>query len=301
MDKIGELLGADLDTVFSLKNLDDQSSKKFPFPCPTTYRTALTYYLDITNTPRTHVLKEIADYASDEEEKSLLKKMCSSSDESKALYSDYIIKNCRSIVHVLEDLKSVRPPIDHLLELLPRLQARYYSISSSPKLYPDSIHITAVVVEYKAPTGRTNKGVATTWLREKIPSEGANHLVPIFLRRSTFRLPTKPQTPVIMIGPGTGLAPFRGFIQERDYLIKQNKPVGDTILYFGCRKKAEDYLYREELENYVESKAITKLYLAFSRDQPEKVYVTHLLRQNMKETWDVINEQNGHVYICGYV
>lgn len=299
VNKIGQLLNADLGTVFTLKNLDEDSSKKNPFPCPTTYRAALTYYVDITSTPRTHVLKEIADYATNEEQKELLKKMSSSSDEGKALYSEWIIKSCRSIVHVLEDLDSVKPPVDHLLELLPRLQARYYSISSSPKLYPDSIHITAVIIEYETKTNRTNKGVATSWLHQKQPTDSDNPTIPVFVRRSQFRLPNKPQVPIIMIGPGTGLAPFRGFIQERQWSIQENKPVGDTILYFGCRKKTEDFLYEEELNNFVESKAITKLYLAFSRDQQNKVYVTHLLKQNMKETWDIIGEKNGHIYICG--
>ncbi|XP_017485883.1 PREDICTED: NADPH--cytochrome P450 reductase-like [Rhagoletis zephyria] len=297
VEKLGKLCGANLDTVFTLRNLDEDSSKKNPFPCPTTYRAALTYYVDITSTPRTHVLKEISDYATNEEQKEQLKKMSSSSDEGKALYSEWIIKSCRSIVHVLEDMDSVKPPIDHLLELLPRLQARYYSISSSPKLYPDSIHITAVVVEYETKTGRTNRGVATSWLKEKELLTGPT--IPVFVRRSQFRLPNKPQVPIIMIGPGTGLAPFRGFVQERQWMISENKPVGDTIIYFGCRKKSEDYLYQEELEKYCETKAITKLYLAFSRDQDHKVYVTHLLKQNMKETWDIIGEKNGHIYICG--
>lgn len=286
-----------MDTVFTLRNLDEDSSKKNPFPCPTTYRAALTYYVDITSTPRTHVLKEISDYATNEEQKELLKKMSSSSDEGKALYSDWIIKSCRSIVHVLEDMDSVKPAIDHLLELLPRLQARYYSISSSPKLFPDSIHITAVLIEYETKTGRTNRGVATSWLKEKQALSGPT--IPVFVRRSQFRLPNKPQVPIIMIGPGTGLAPFRGFVQERQWMISENKPVGDTIVYFGCRKKNEDYLYQEELEKYCETKAITKLYIAFSRDQEQKVYVTHMLKQNMKETWDIIGEKNGHIYICG--
>ena len=118
--------------------------------------------------------------------------------------------------------------------MLPRLQARYYSISSSPKLYPTSIHITAVIVEYETPTGRVNKGVATSWLKNKDLSVDAAFppTVPIFVRRSQFRLPFKSQTPVIMIGPGTGVAPFRGFIQERDILIKDgtwNIPNGCSL------------------------------------------------------------------------
>jgi len=297
VNRLGELLNVNLDTFFSLKNLDTESSKKHPFPCPTTYRTALQYYLDITNPPRTHILKELSEYASDEKEKTMLKTMASSSDEGKALYSDWIIKSCRSIVHILEDCPSVKPKIDHLLELLPRLQCRYYSISSSPKLYLNSVHITAVVIEYKTPTDRINRGVTTSYLKQKRPAIGEK--VPVFIRKSQFKLPTKTQTPIIMIGPGTGFAPFRGFLQERKCQREEGKPVGDTILYFGCRKKSEDYLYEEELKGFVADGTITKLYAAFSRDQEQKVYVTHLLKQNQEELWDIIGKRNGSVYICG--
>lgn len=301
VEKIGQLLETDLNTVISLKNLDDDSTKRNPFPCPTTYRTALQFYTDITSPPRTHILRELSEYTANEEHKAFLKTISSSTEEGKHLYSDWVLKSCRSIVHVLEDLPSVKPKLDHLLELLPRLQPRYYSISSSPKLFQDSVHITAVVVEYDTPTGRVNKGVATNWLKEKLPSDnGHKVLVPIFIRRSQFRLPAKSQTPVIMIGPGTGLAPFRGFIQERWHMKQNNKPVGDTILYFGCRKKSEDFLYEEELNEYVANKTLTKLYTAFSRDQPHKIYVTHLLKENMKEIWDIIGNNNGHIYVCGY-
>ena len=296
VEKVGQLLNVDLDTVFTLKNLDTDSSKKHPFPCPTTYRTALSYYVDITNPPRTHLLKEIAEYTSDESEKAKLKLMATSSEEGKALYSDFVIKSCRSIVHILEDLKSCKPPLDHLLELVPRLQSRFYSISSSPKIHPESVHVTAVMIEYSTPTNRVNKGVCTSFLKSKLP--GIGEKVPCFIRRSQFKLPAKPQTPIIMIGPGTGFAPFRGFIQERKWRKDKGEPTGQNILYFGCRHKEEDYLYREELEAY-EADGTIKLYAAFSRDQAEKVYVTHLLKRNQEELWDVIGNQDGHVYVCG--
>jgi NADPH-ferrihemoprotein reductase len=199
----------------------EDSSKKHPFPCPCSYRTALTYYVDITTPVRTHILKELADYATNPDEKERLKFMASRTDEGKAAYNDWVVKDCRHIVAILEDLASVKPPPDHLCEMLPRLQARYYSISSSPKLYPTSIHITAVIVEYETSAGRTNKGVATNWLKLKdLSLDAPPATVPIFVRRSQFRLPFKSQTPVIMIGPGTGVAPFRGFIQEREILRK---------------------------------------------------------------------------------
>lgn len=299
VDKIGKLLSVNLDDIFSLVSIDEDSHRKHPFPCPCSYRTALLHYLDITCLPYTHVLKEISDYASDPKEKEMLKLMGSSTPEGKALYHDWVHAKCRNIVQILEDLPSLKPPLEHLCELLPRLQARYYSISSSPKVSPECIHITAVLVEYQTPTGRTNKGVATHWLSKKRPDNGVKPVVPIFVRKSQFRLPAQPQTPVIMIGPGTGLAPFRGFIQERNFQREQGKPIGETILYFGCRKRSEDYLYEEEIAGYLENGTLTKAYVAFSRDQPEKVYVTHLLRQNAAEVWNIIGEKNGHIYICG--
>ena len=148
----------------------------------------------------------------------------------KSLYQSWVVDSCRHVTHILEDLPTCKPPVDHLLELLPRLQPRFYSIASSAKVrgyycevslyccvqcHPSSVHVCGVVVEYSTSTGRVNKGVATTWLREKLPAGEELPRVPVFVRRSQFRLPNRPQTPVIMIGPGTGLAPFRGFIQVR--------------------------------------------------------------------------------------
>uniref|UniRef100_U5EZ84 NADPH--cytochrome P450 reductase n=1 Tax=Corethrella appendiculata TaxID=1370023 RepID=U5EZ84_9DIPT len=297
--KLAKACNADLETVFSLINTDTDSSKKHPFPCPTTYRTALTHYLEITAIPRTHILKELAEYCSDEKEKEFLRFMASTSVEGKAKYQSWIQDSSRNIVHILEDLPSCRPPIDHLCELLPRLQPRYYSISSSSKIYPQTVHVTAVLVKYETPTGRVNKGVATTFLAEKMPKDGEPlPRVPIFIRKSQFRLPAKTETPLIMVGPGTGLAPFRGFIQERDFNKQDGKTIGQTILYFGCRKKSEDYIYQEELEDY-EKRGLLTLRVAFSRDQAHKVYVTHLLQEDTDLIWNVIGENKGHFYICG--
>lgn len=300
VNQIGEILGADLDTIMSLNNLDEESNKKHPFPCPTTYRTALTYYLDITNPPRTNVLYELAQYATDLGEQEHLRKMASSAAEGKTLYLSWVVEARRNILAILQDVPSLRPPIDHLCELLPRLQARYYSIASSSKVHPHSIHICAVVVEYETKTGRLNRGVATTWLKNKVPSENGHKLtVPMYVRKSQFRLPFKASTPVIMIGPGTGIAPFVGFVQERAWLKQQGKEVGETVLYYGCRHENEDYLYREELSQFHKEGALTQLNVAFSRDQAQKVYVQHLLKRNKEGVWRLIHEGNAHIYVCG--
>merc|ERR1719297_616666 len=206
VNKIGELLNINLDQVFTLINTDEDSSKKHPFPCPTTYRTALSYYVEITALPRTHILKELSVYTSDPEERAQLELMASTTAEGKALYQSWVVDSCRHIAHILEDMDTCKPPIDHILELLPRLQPRFYSIASSAKVHPTSVHICGVVVEYGTSTGRTNKGVATTWLRDKVPpaiieeAEASEEeevkveypRVPVYVRRSQFRLPNRP-------------------------------------------------------------------------------------------------------------
>merc|ERR1711936_67671 len=142
-----------------------------------------------------------------------------------------------------------------------------------------------------------NNGVCTKWMQPMIPGDDVVHKVPIYVRRSQFRLPNRVQTPVIMIGPGTGLAPFRGFIQERAWQKSQGKPVGPTVLYFGCRNKAQDYIYQDELEAWEEDGLLT-LHTAFSRDQKEKRYVTHCLRETGSAVWDLL-DSGAHLYVCG--
>uniref|UniRef100_A0ACB8ED80 Uncharacterized protein n=1 Tax=Sphaerodactylus townsendi TaxID=933632 RepID=A0ACB8ED80_9SAUR len=226
--------------------------------------------------------------------------MASSSLKAKALYLNWVVEARRNILAILQDTPSLRPPIDHLCELLPRLQARYYSIASSSKVQSNSIHICAVVVEYETKTGRVNKGVATNWLKNKHPNEnGHKSTVPMYVRKSQFRLPFKSTTPVIMIGPGTGIAPFVGFIQERGWLKQQGKEVGETVLYYGCRHENEDYLYKDELAKFLKEGALTGLHVAFSRDQEHKIYVQHLLKKNKENVWKLIHEGNCHIYVCG--
>ncbi|MCL4130111.1 UNVERIFIED_CONTAM: hypothetical protein GTU68_053880 [Idotea baltica] len=298
VDKLCLLVGEDPDKVISLINLDEDSSKKVPFPCPCTYRTALSHYVDINALPRTHVLKEIAEYASDPKDKEKLLLMSSTSEAGKAEYQKWVVHDVKNIIQILLELPSCKPPLDHLCELLPRLQARYYSISSTPKVHPTSIHVTVVVLKYETPLGRTNKGVCTNWFLRNMLNNGKKWHVPIFVRKSQFRLPNKTNVPVLMIGPGTGIAPFRGFIQERNFYKENGKEVGKTVLYFGCRYKSQDYIYEEELKEYTGNNLL-ELHVAFSREQAHKVYVSHLLEQSKEEVWNIIGKENGHLYVCG--
>ncbi|KAI1725259.1 FAD binding domain-containing protein [Ditylenchus destructor] len=292
VEKIGQLLSVNLETIFKLINLDEESSKRHPFPCPSSYRTALTHYVDICAPVKSHVLKALAEFTENEDEKSKLNLLSTASEEGLKEYSAFIQKERRNIVDVLSHFTTCKPPLDLLLEMLPRLQARYYSISSSSKIDNSRVAVTALVLRYNI-SGRQIKGVCTNYLCDK----NVGDTCPIFIRKSTVRLPHRLTTPVIMIGPGTGLAPFRGFLQERLFHKKQGKELGPMVLYFGCRHPDHDFIYEDELKDY-EKEIGLELHVAFSRQQSEKVYVQNKLWDNRHNTWDLI-QKGANIYVCG--
>lgn len=175
--------------------------------------------------------------------------------------------------------------------LLKKLQPRLYSISSSLKAHPGQVHLTVSVVRYES-LGRKRKGVCSIFLSERVQT---GDTVPVYVHKNNnFRLPTDPNTPMIMIGPGTGIAPFRAFLQERRAIGAK----GRNWLFFGDQRQATDFMYREELEPMVNDGHLHRLSLAFSRDQAEKHYVQHRMREQGKELFDWL-EAGAHFYVCG--
>lgn len=175
------------------------------------------------------------------------------------------------------------------LAALKRLQPRLYSISSSPKVYPDQVHLTVSTVRYGESLARG--GVCSTFMADR--AQGAD--VAIFLQRSAhFRPPKNPDAPLIMVGPGTGIAPFIAFLQERQVTAAQGK----NWLFFGEQHAATDFYYREELESLQKTGVLNKLDTAFSRDQPEKVYVQHRMLEQGAELWQWL-QQGAHFCVCG--
>jgi sulfite reductase (NADPH) flavoprotein alpha-component len=184
-----------------------------------------------------------------------------------------------------------KPIVTKLVTFCKKLQPRLYSISSSPKAHPGQVHLTVGAVRYEL-GGRARKGACSTFLAERALPLGK---VGVFVHSNkAFRPPADPALPMIMVGPGTGIAPFRAFLQER---AATHAP-GKNWLFFGDQKAATDFLYADELHALRASGVLTRLDLAFSRDQPEKIYVQHRMLEHAAELFAWL-EQGAHFYVCG--
>lgn len=195
------------------------------------------------------------------------------------------------VLKVLEDFGPMHPDPEAFLESLEPLQPRLYSISSSPAASPGELHLTVDAVRYDI-GGRRRLGVASTYMGDRLsPSQS----VQVYIQKAHgFALPADPAKPIIMVGPGTGIAPFRSFLHHR----AATKASGKAWLFFGNQHEATDYLYKEELATLQASGVLTRLSLAWSRDGSQKVYVQDRMRQDAAEVWRWL-QQGTHFYICG--
>ena len=300
-------------SVFSLKAL---GKRKAPVPSPCSIQDACLWYLDFQSIPRTSLLTLLAQYTTDETEKAKLHQWTHEGKEE--FQADQ-----KSILEVLEELPNMDVPFLDFLEFCPKLQPRFYTISSSSLVSPKQVSITVALSTHQKPRGRVYNGIATTYLCSLKPGKDQ---VCVFLRPSTFRLPKPKRTfvngsptpspdgspnpaaspstpmlpPVIMVGPGTGVAPFRAFVQEFHYLRSKNLPsFPSTHLFFGCRNREHDYLYKDEFEAALSESDLTTLHVAFSREGPQKVYVQSDLKAEAETVWQLISAQRAYFYVCG--
>lgn len=195
------------------------------------------------------------------------------------------------IIDFLASHPSLRFTPEEFVKLLRKLQPRLYSIASSRKAHPGAAHLTVAIVKYVS-HGRNRKGVASTYLAERVDE---NTRVPVFIHSAKgFRLPDDDSTPILMVGPGTGIAPFRAFLQER----KTSGAKGRNWLFFGEQREKCDFLYRGELEAFQAEGVLTRFNTAFSRDQAWKIYVQHRMLENAAGIWKWL-EEGAHLYVCG--
>jgi NADPH-ferrihemoprotein reductase len=318
VERLAKRLDLDVDQYVCLKPVDEDLNCEFPFPSPCTIGEIFTRYLAINSAPRKGPLKQLAFFASDTAERAQLVRL--SAKEGKDEYQKWILEDERSFVDVLEHFRSVKVSVQALLHIVPFLLPRYYTISSSSLVNPQRVHATVSLIESTKKDGRVFRGVCSNYLgrlqpltshsddkkkRDSRPGEQGSKQprewpsARIFMRASTFRLPKNPLTPIILIGPGTGIAPMRAFLHERAKQQEEGVTVGQSIMYFGCRRRDEDFIYKDELDQFQESGVLTELHLAFSREQERKVYVQHLLGQNGQATWGLIRDHDAHIYVCG--
>lgn len=247
-----------------------------------TLRQALTSRLDITGISLP-VLKRYFEISKHPDLDALLK------PENKADLQTYLYG--RELIDVLHDFPAKDISADSLVTVMRKLPPRLYSIASSPKAHPGEVHLTVGVVRYDA-HGRERKGVCSTYMADRIqPGDKAEIFV---TPNKHFKVPTNPDASLIMVGPGTGIAPFRAFIEER----AATEAKGKNWLIFGDQHYLTDFLYQTEWQSYLADGVLTKLDVAFSRDQKEKVYVQDRMRENAKELYAWL--QDGATFcVCG--
>jgi cytochrome P450 / NADPH-cytochrome P450 reductase len=211
-------------------------------------------------------------------------------------YRADILGKRKSVFDLLEEHPACELPFHAYLEMLSLLAPRYYSISSSPTGDPARCSVTVAVVEGPASSGRgTYRGICSNHLASRRAGETIHATVRE--TKAGFQLPDDPSVPIIMVGPGTGLAPFRGFLQERAARKAKGATLGPAMLFFGCRHPEQDYLYEDELKAFA-ADGITELHTAFSRAESPKTYVQNLIAAQQERVWTLI-EQGAIIYVCG--
>src|SRR5205809_3199674 len=195
------------------------------------------------------------------------------------------------IVDFLSEHPSARFAPEEFVSLLTKLQPRLYSVASSLRAYPDQVHFIVDVVRYES-NGRIRKGVCSSFLAERADDVP----VPVFPSVAKhFHLPDDPETPIIMVGPGTGVAPFRAYLQER----KATGAKGKNWLFFGSQHERCDFAYGDEFEAYKKEGLLARLDCAWSRDQQQKIYVQHKMMENAAESWKWLEAEGAHFFVCG--
>jgi sulfite reductase (NADPH) flavoprotein alpha-component len=253
---------------------------------PITLQEALTSRLALAG-PTPKFVTTLAAKATHPDEKARLAGMLV--PESKALLAGYLEE--RHFVDLLTEFPSARLTPQELVDHQRRLMPRLYSIASSPKVYPTEVHLTVGVVRYQA-NHRDRVGVCTTFLADRV-QVGATP-TPVFVSHSHFGPPEDPTRDMIMVGPGTGIAPFRAFLQDR----VASGATGRNWLFFGEQHRATDFLYEDEWREHERAGHLTRFDTAFSRDQLTKVYVQDRIREHAAELWAWL-KAGAYFYVCG--
>lgn len=304
--------------VISIKALEPTA--KVPFPTPTTYDAIVRYHMEICAPVSRQMVSTLAAFAPNDAIKAEMTRLGNDKDYFHDKTDSHLYNIAQFLAATSKGAKWTNIPFSAFIEGLTKLQPRYYSISSSSLVQPKKVSITAVVETQALPNKEPFRGVATHFIAAlynkqnklaktdaydgtyQIEGPRSRHQgthMPVHIRHSNFKLPSDPTRPVIMIGPGTGVAPFRAFVQERAKQARDGADVGKTLLFFGSRNSKEDYLYEKEWAEYKEALGDKfELVTAFSRETAKKVYVQHRLKERSSEVNELL-QKKALFYVCG--
>ncbi|KAJ0986265.1 hypothetical protein J5N97_004621 [Dioscorea zingiberensis] len=268
---------------------------------PVKLRTFVALTMDIASaSPRRYFFEVMSFFATAEHEKERLQYFASA--EGRDDLYQYNQKERRSVLEVLKDFPSVQLPFEWLVQLVPPLKTRAFSISSSPLAHPNQVHITVSIVSWMTPYKRKRSGLCSTWLAGLDPHSSAAVNIPAWVRRGLLP-PPPPSLPLILVGPGTGCAPFHAFVEERAVQSLKG-PTAPVLFFFGCRNEDKDFLYKDFWFSHALNQGVLStdqgggFFVAFSRDQPHKIYVQHKIKEESAGIWRLLNERAA-IYIAG--
>ncbi|MBX3577200.1 MAG: cytochrome P450 [Rhizobiaceae bacterium] len=268
----------------------------FPIDGPLSVRRILSGYVELQAVATRTQVAAMAEHTRCPKTKPALEALASEAKDGADAYRADVFSKRRSVLDLLEHYPACELPFGVYLEMLPLLSPRYYSISSSPNAEPGVAAVTVGVVEGPARSGSgTYRGCCSNHLAHVLPGDVIH--ASIRETKAGFRLPDDAARPIIMVGPGTGLAPFRAFLQERGVRKAAGQALGPAMLFFGCRHPDQDFIYRDELEAAA-ANGLTALHVAFSRHDGEKTYVQDLIRKERAAVWRLI-EAGAVVFVCG--
>jgi sulfite reductase (NADPH) flavoprotein alpha-component len=253
----------------------------------------LSQVLDLQAKPSKKFLQVLAERAADESERKRLEWLLSP-DGNAALLAEYTAET-KTYVDLLVEFGSARPSLAELIETIPRIKARLYSIASASSASATTVKLLVVVEDWTSPGGEYRVGLCSDFLRRLQPGT----MITASVKPSLMKLPENPAAPIVMAGTGTGMAPFRAFLEEKQHMRKNNRPTGESMLFFGARYSAKEFLYQTDIEAFQADGSLTYFRPAWSRDQEQKIYIQHRIAEEAALLWHLLVQKGGSFYLCG--
>ena len=281
----------------SVIQLEDTQDRKDPLPACMSASQLFTEVLDTFGKPSRRFYETLAIAAQDPEEKARIEHLLSK--EGKEDLKE-LQKETPTYADLLKMFPSTKMSMEYLIDHIPRIRPRLYSIASSSEMHGDSLHLCIVKDDWKTPSGKYRQGTSTRYLQGL--SQGSTpDLVATKMNAAGILVPDTHELPCIMVGLGTGIAPFRAMVEDREMARVRGETCGPMALFFGARHKATDYTYGDEFEEYHSNGkgVLTVISNAFSRDQAHKIYVQNRIAENPDVVYDYLWKKKGFFYLCG--